>query len=370
MLRTYAWQATDWPKLRYDENEVRSLLSLAATKRGQLDGLLLAAGLEDRQRAEVIATTEEAVTTSEIEGEKLDPEATRSSVALQLGVDYGGARQADRKSKGVVEMLVDAAQHFDVSLTSERLFHWHRGLFEGSDASWVGRYRTAADGPERVIAGPYGNHRVLYEAPPGERVASEMEAFLAWFATPFLRDESPVVRSAIAHLWFVTIHPFVDGNGRIARAISDLTFARAEQSGHRYFSMSAQIREDRNEYEEALQSAQRGKSLDATLFVMWFASDYARALERSLVLVRVCMERTLFWARHRGFDFNPRQRKMLSRFLGDWEGKLTAGKWARSTDVSLDTALRDIDELVKGRILKREGAGRGTNYVLADATNV
>lgn len=368
MARTYAWQASNWPRFAYDTSELAPLLEEAAAKRGRLDGLLLTAGLEDKQRAEVLATTEEAVNTSLIEGEKLDPEATRSSVAVQLGVDYGGARQADRKSEGVVAMLIDAAKNFDDPFHSARLCYWQSGLFKNSNAIWLGRYRNEKDGAEQVITGPYGKHRVLYEAVPGERVEDEMASFLAWFESKD-EDELPsAIRSAIAHLRFVSIHPFVDGNGRIARAISDLSFARAERNGHRYFSMSAQIQEDRNEYEEALQSAQRGKALEITVWLSWFLSCYIRALDRSIELVRDCMNRSLFWSRNASVAFNERQRKMLLRLLGDWEGNLTARKWVAATNVSVDTAQRDLRELVDGRILRREGAGRATHYVLAEAS--
>ena len=273
-------------------------------------------------------------------------------------------RPADRKSDGLVAMLVDASRNHGQTLTRERLEYWHKGLFVDSDAPWVGRYRTDSDGAERVVTGPYGNQRVLYEAPPGDRVPTEMRGFLRWFESS--SGEPDIIRSAIAHLWFVTIHPFVDGNGRIARAIADLAFARADQNGHRYFSMSSQIVDDRREYEVALQSAQRGKTLDITVWLLWFAESYARALDRSVELVQSCMNRTLFWARHSDFTFNERQRKMLARVLGEWEGTLTAGKWARVTHVSVDTAQRDLQELVDAGILIREGAGRGTKYSMRE----
>jgi Fic family protein len=307
--------------------------------------------------------TAEALDTSAIEGEELDPEATRSSVARQLGVDFGGTRPADRRSDGVVEMLVDASKNFAAPLTVERLCYWQAGLFRGSDAPWVGRMRTGADGPEQVVAGPFGRQRVLYEAPPGDRVVAETAALLAWFEAS-VGDDDAIVRSALAHLWFVTIHPFVDGNGRVARAVADLAFARADGSGYRYFSMSAQILAERDDYERALQSVQYRSTLDATDWLRWFCGCYERAIDRSMETIERSIERSRFWARHATFAFNERQRATLVRILGPWHGNLTTKKWAVLNDVSIDTATRDLQELVSVGILERRGAARSTHFAL------
>lgn len=363
MPRTYLWQAANWPTFSYSATDLDAAQARAAEKYARLQGILDAIGLSDRERAEVLATTEEAVTTSAIEGEILDPEATRSSVANQLGLAFGGARPPDRKSKGVVDMLVDASQNFSHPLTNERLCYWQSHLFDGNDANWVGRYRTAADGHEQIVEGPYGAQRVLYEAPPGEQVPREMVQFVKWFNQQPL-GERGFMHSAIAHLWFVSIHPFVDGNGRVARALSDLAFARAEKSGHRYFSMSSQILRDRKEYEEALQSVQRGRTLDITEWMLWFGECYERALDHAIQNAKEAIERATFWARHADVSFNERQRKVLQRVLGEWKGNLTARKWVTMTGVSSDTAQRDLQELVDAGIMQREGAGRGTHYVL------
>lgn len=364
MERTYFWESPRWPQFTYDAAALAAPIAAAAGKRGELAALVRTAGVPDRELAEVSATAEEAVTTSAIEGEQVDFEAACSSVASELGLQLRGARPADRKSTGVVEMLIDATLHHALPVDRARLCHWHRGLFPGSSQPWVGRFRTLEDGPERVVTGPYGNLRVEYEAPPGDRVEAEMDAFFSWLARG--GDELPaVVRAGIAHLWFVAIHPFVDGNRRTARALADLVFARAERSEHRYFSMSAQILAERADYYGALRAVETDPSLDITPWLLWFTGCYERALVRAIGSVETHLRRTLFWTHHASFAFNERQRKVLQKFLGDWRGKLTAKKWAAMTHVSIDTATRDLHALVEAGILRREGAARSTHFVRA-----
>ncbi len=361
-MRRYVWQLHGWPALTWDQEALAGPLTRAAARRGELYGALRNAAVPDEHFAEVAAVTAEAIQSSAIEGEELDPEATRSSVAQQLGFDIGGTRPPDRKTDGVVEMLIDATQNFDAPLTTERLRYWHDGLFVGSEEPWRGRFRTQSDGDEQVVTGPFGRQRVLYEAPPGARVTSDMARFLEWFnQTPSVNG---LLDSALAHLWFVTIHPFVDGNGRIARAIADAALARSERSGKRYFSMSAQIRTERAAYYAALQRIQRGSMLDVTSWMEWYAGCYARAIEASLHVIDDIVMRSRFWVVHASTTLNERQRRTISRLLGDFEGHMTTKKWATMNHVSIDTASRDINELVEAGMLARAGAARSTHFEL------
>jgi Fic family protein len=366
-MRRFIWESDVWPGFEWDERALISHLFAAAEARGILAGALRSAGFAEQQLTELAAVTDEALKTSEIEGDRLDPAATRSSVARHLGIDIGGSRPPDRKVDGVVDMLVDATQNFQAPLSDERLFYWHRGLLTGSEARWVGRFRTAVDGEEQVVEGPYGRRRVLYVAPPGERVATEMSAFLEWFNGRTL-PSNEIVAAGLAHLWFVTIHPFVDGNGRIARAIGDLASARGERSGHRFFSLSAQIRSERDDYYAMLQRTQQSQSMDVTPWLQWFAGCYTRAIGSSLRVVDEVMLRGRFWARNVHVTFNARQRAMIGRLLGDFEGNLTTKKWAKLGKVSEDTANRDINDLVRAGILCKRGAARSTHFVLAESS--
>jgi len=327
-MRRFIWETEGWPRFAWDEAALINSLLPAVEARGVLAGALRSAGFAERQLTELAAVTDEALETSEIEGERLDPAATRSSVARHLGIDIGASRPPDRKVDGVVDMLVDATQNFEAPLTAARLCYWHRGLFAGAEAAWIGRFRTDADGEEQVVEGPYGRPRILYVAPPGERVAAEMSAFLDWFnGQPVPSND--ILSAGLAHLWFVTVHPFVDGNGRIARAIGDLASARGERSGRRFFSLSAQIRSERDEYYATLQRTQQSQTMDVTPWLQWFAGCYTRAIGGSMRVVDDVMRRGRFWARNVHVTFNDRQRVMIGRLLGDFEGNLTTKKWAK-----------------------------------------
>jgi Fic family protein len=325
-----------------------------------------ALGFELREEALLLALTEDVVKSSEIEGEKLDRQEVRSSIARRLGMDIGGLKPADRNVEGVVEMTLDATRHYDQPLTEERLFGWHAGLFptgrSGMRKIRVGIWRDDKNVPMQVVSGAAGRERVHFEAPAAARLEMEMAGFLDWFnAGP---EIDPVLKAGLAHLWFVTIHPFDDGNGRIARAISDLCLARSEQNPQRFYSMSAQIGEERDAYYQILEKTQKG-GMDVTPWLTWFLDCLGRAIGGAETLLESVLAKARFWESMGDAPLNERQRLVLNRLLNGLEGKLTTSKWAKLTKTSPDTALRDIVDLVERGILVRstEG-GRSTSYAL------
>jgi Fic family protein len=282
-------------------------------------------------------------------------------------MDVAGLIPADRHVEGVVQMMLDATQNFAAPLTEERLFAWHAALFptgrSGLSKITVGAWRNDATGPMQVVSGPIGRERVHFEAPAASRLAKEMKAFLAWFESK--NDIDPVLKAAIAHLWFVTIHPFDDGNGRIARAIADMSLARSENSAQRFYSMSAQIHAERNAYYDMLEATQKN-DLDITPWLEWFLACLDHAFDHSETILASVMRKARFWATHAKLPLNERQRAVLNRLLNGFEGKLTSSKWAKLAKCSQDTALRDIDDLVKQGVLVKDAAGgRSTSYSLA-----
>ncbi|WP_265441761.1 Fic family protein [Bradyrhizobium sp. SEMIA] len=312
--------------------------------------------------------TEEIVESSEIEGEKLDRDQVRSSIARRLGMDAGGLPSADRNVEGVVEMMLDATEKYEQPLTKERLFGWHASLFpagySGMSKIKVGGWRDDTSGPMQVVSGPIGKPKVHYEAPAADKLEKAMEDFIAWFNNSGSLD--PVLKAAVAHLWFVTIHPFEDGNGRIARAIADLALARSEQSRQRFYSMSAQIRKERNGYYDILEATQTG-DLDITEWLAWFLDCLDRAFDGAEEILGGVLRKASFWEKFRELALNARQRKVLNRLLDGFEGKLTSSKWGLLTKVSQATASRDIDELVARGVLKKDAAGgRSTSYSLVE----
>lgn len=319
-----------------------------------------ALGFAQRQEAELRARTAEVVTSSEIEGEILKSDEVRSSIARRLGMDVAALHAVDRRVEGIVEMTLEATRNYTKPLTRERLFAWHRKLFPGVDWIKVGAWRDDAQGPMQVIS---GRGRVHYEAPPAARVDREMAAFFA--GANRAGDADPLLKAGLTHLWFVTLHPFEDGNGRIARAIADWALARSEKSPQRFYSMSAQIRRERDDYYEVLERTQKG-TLDVTDWLRWFLECLGRALteaERSLTDV---FRRERFWREFGPGVTNERQRKVLNLLLGgEFEGKLTSSKWAAIAKCSQDTAARDIQGLIQAGILVRNPAGgRSTSYSL------
>ena len=360
----------DWPEFKWDTDVIAGPLAAARYLQGRLLGQMERIGFEGRREAELETLTADVVKTSEIEGETLNPQQVRSSLARRLGIDIAGAVPADRNVEGVVQMMVDATQNYREPLSKERLFGWHAALFpsgySGIQKIRVGAWRDDAKGPMQVVSGPMGRETVHYEAPAADRVDAEMTRFIEWANREAGMD--PVVKSAIAHLWFVTIHPLDDGNGRVARAIADWVLARAEKSGQRFYSMSAQIRRERDNYYNVLEHTQKG-SLDITAWLQWFIGCLHRALDNTEITLTAVLRKARFWERWKHATLNDRQRLMLNRLLDGFEGKLTSSKWAAITKCSQDTASRDIQALIETGILVKDAAGgRSTSYSLKDDT--
>lgn len=362
----YIYQREGWPRFRWDAASLTPKLSSTRLHQGKVLGHLQALGFSAQEKALLDSTTLEIVKSSEIEGEALPPDQVRSSIARRLGLEDGGLIKDDPKVAGVVEMVLDATQKFAEPLTKERLFAWHKALFAGGSDHFhkiaVGAWRDDAKGPMQVVSGGHGHERVHFEAPAAASLDMEMDAFLAWENQEGNAD--PLIKAALAHLWFVTIHPFDDGNGRVARAIADRALARSEGSPKRFYSMSAQIRKERGEYYRILEQTQHG-DLDVTPWLEWFLGCLDRAFtnidEQSNVVVR----KDQFWKDHAEVSFNPRQRKVLGKLLEGFEGKLTSSKWAKIAGCSQDTASRDIDHLLElGVLIKDTAGGRSTSYSL------
>lgn len=363
----YICELPDWPEFRWNQDRLSDLLADVRHRQGLLLGHMQALGFRLREEAVLQTLTQDVLKSSEIEGEKLDPDQVRSSIARRLGMDVGGLTPADRDVEGVVEMMLDATRKYDGALTADRLFGWHAALFptgrSGMNKIRVGMWRDDSKGPMEVVSGPFGKQRVHYEAPPAPRLEAEMQHFLDWFNGPPQSD--PVLAAAKAHLWFVTIHPFEDGNGRIARAIADMALARSEQSSQRFYSMSAEIGRERDAYYEVLERTQKG-ALDVTEWTEWFLGCLGRAIDRAQETLAHVMRKARFWEAHIGRPFNERQTKILNRLLDGFEGNLTSSKWAKLAKCSQDTANRDIQDLLNREVLvKNPGGGRSTSYSLA-----
>lgn len=363
---TFIWEAADWPAWRFDLPALATSLADVSRAQGMLAGRLADIGLALRDEASLVALTEDVVKTSAIEGENLSVASVRSSIARRLGVDIGALAPVDRHVEGVVDMVLDATTHSATPVTESRLFGWHAALFptgySGMSRIAVGAWRTDASGPMQVVSGPIGRQRVHFEAPPAARLANEVGRFLAWLnAAPV---EPLLIRAGLAHLWFVTLHPFDDGNGRIARALGDLVLARADRSPQRFYSLSAQIQRERNAYYDVLERTQRG-SLDVTEWLAWFLNALGRAVDHAHTTLDAVLVKARFWQRCAGFVMNERQVKVMNRLLDGFEGKLTTTKWAALAKCSQDTALRDITELVEhGVLLRSSSGGRSTSYEL------
>ena len=369
MARKYIHELRGWPGFTWDSKALAPLLSGVRLRQGLLLGKMRGYGLTSRWTATLNVLTEETIKSSAIEGVVLDPENVRSSLARRLKLDVGGLKtHKDRNVDGVVEMMLDATQKFSKPLTRERLFGWHAHLFPGvrttSDKFRVGAWRDDSQGPMQVVSGPIGRHKVHYEAPAADRVEGEMGKFLAWFDGN--EQEDPLLKAAIAHLWFVTIHPFEDGNGRIGRAIAEMCLARSDGSAQRFYSMSSQILEERKDYYEVLEKTQAG-SLDITEWLTWFLGCLDRAIEQSNQITSSALEKELFWKslKQRKVSLNDRQTKVLNKLFSGFEGKLTRDKWMKMTKASSRTALRDIEELIALSVIEQEEAGgRSTSYRL------
>ena len=368
---TYIWQADDWPSWRYDLATLARSLADVSRAQGLLMGRLADVGMALRDQASLSALTEDVVKTSEIEGEQLNVESVRSSIARRLGVDIGALAPVDRHVEGVVEMVLDATSNCSLPVTRDRLFGWHAALFptgySGLVRINVGGWRDDATGPMQVVSGPLGRQRVHFEAPPADRLESEAARFLAWANSA--SSEPPLIKAGLAHLWFVTLHPFDDGNGRIARAVGDLFLARADGSPQRFYSLSAQIQRERKAYYDVLERTQK-QSLDVTEWLAWFLATLHRAVDQAQHTLDAVLAKTRFWQRWgapTSTPLNERQVKLVNRLLDGFEGKLTSSKWAAIAKCSPDTALRDITDLLARGVLRKSAAGgRSTSYELND----
>ena len=368
--RTYIHDLPEWPNFTWQHDAVTDLLASIRHEQGILLGRMSGIGFDLKQQAALNSLTDTVVKTSEIEGEVLNVDEVRSSVASRLGIEIGGYVPTHRNVEGIVEMMVDATGQFDAPLTKDRLFVWHAQLFPygwgSSGRIVVGAWRKPETGPMRVVSGFMGQERVHFEAPSADRLEAETEAFLKWFNASDGPDD--VLKAALAHLWFVTIHPFDDGNGRIARAIADMALARSDGVPQRFYSMSAQIRKERPDYYRTLETTQKG-DLDVTLWMVWFLECLGRAIDAAQETVSSVITKVQYWDSIAHVPLNGRQYKVLRRVVNGFEGKLTSAKWAKMTKASQDTALRDITDLVKKGVLERSTAGgRSTSYLLVDST--
>ena len=367
-INQYIRDLKDWPRFHWKQERLSTRLSTVRHRQGRLIGRMEALGFPLQEEAVLQVLTEEIIKSSEIEGEILDREQVRSSIARRLGMDIGGLTASDRNVEGVVEMMLDATQRYAEPLTEERLFGWHAALFptarSGMTKITVGAWRDDQSGPMQVVSGPMGKEKIHYQAPGASRLKREMKKFLDWFN----KDDGTdlVLKAGIAHLWFVTIHPFDDGNGRIARAITDMMLARSEKSAQRFYSMSAQIRQERKAYYDILERTQKG-DLEITPWLEWFLDCLNRAFDGAETTLAAVLKKARFWDVHKSMSFNDRQRKIINQLLNGFEGKLTSSKWAKLAKCSQDTALRDIEDLVTKDVLVKDVAGgRSTSYSLAE----
>ena len=366
MRRIHIHERPEWPGLYWRQEGLVDRLAAVRHRQGRLMGQMVALGFDLRQAAFLKTLTDDVVSSSEIEGEILDPAQVRSSVARRLGMDIGGLSRVDHSIDGVVELTLDATQRCDQPLTEDRLLGWHAALFptgrSGLGRIAVGRWRDDHSGPMQVVSGPIGRERVHFEAPAATRLDEEMGTFLDWFNAPADADE--VLRAGLAHLWFVTIHPFEDGNGRIARAIADMALARSEGSPERFYSMSSQILRERGRYYDILESTHKGTT-DISEWMNWFVDCLGRAIEGAEATLSAVLAKARFWQGISALQINDRQRDIINHLLDGMGGKLTTTRWARMAKCSQDTALRDITGLMHHGVLVRSRAGgRSTSYAL------
>lgn len=366
-MTRYIHQRREWPRFRWDQDALAAPLAEIRHRQGRLLGRMESLGFALQKEAELETLTLDVLKSSEIEGESLSPEQVRSSIARRLGLETAGTIPAERDVEGIVEMMLDATQNFEEPLSAERLVGWHAALFptgrSGMRKIVAGAWRDDAHGPMQVVSGPVGKENVHYEAPAAPLLDREMSAFFSWANDEAGRTDA-VLEAAIAHLWFVTIHPFDDGNGRIARAIADWQLARSEHSAQRFYSMSAQIRLERGDYYGILERTQKG-TLDVTPWMEWFLGCLGRAFDGTETTLAAVLRKARFWESHAGLAISDRQRAILNRLLDGFTGKLTTTKWAKLTNCSHDTALRDIRHLIEHGILKQDaGGGRSTSYTL------
>lgn len=367
MRPIYIWQYPAWPNFTWNDSELIILLSEVRNLEGKIHGMMSSLGFDIQSSTSLNIMTEDVLRSSEIEGVILNSDKVRSSIARHLGIETVGLPYPDHYTEGVVQVMMDAVRNNDQPLTHERLFNWHAAIFptgrSGIYPIQVGAYRTG-DEPMQIVSGAMGKEKVHYEAPPSEAVPRMMDEFLDWFNKE--TDIDPVLKAAVAHLWFVAIHPFDDGNGRLTRTLTDMLLARADGFPLRFYSMSAEILREKKSYYEILEKTTTG-STDITLWLNWFLQIMKSAICRSEATVKRVMQKTSFWQRHREISLNERQVKMVNLLWDGFEGKLTTSKWAKITKASQATALRDITDLIdKGVLVAASDGGRSTNYLLKE----
>ena len=359
----YIYQYANWRNFTWDELEIQSILGKVRHLQGKLFGQMSSLGFSKKEDTLLSTLTVDVIKSSEIEGEKLNTDQVRSSIAKRLGLDFDDTIFPSRAVEGIVDMMLDATQKYDEPLTEDRLFNWHAALFPTGRSGMykidTACYRT---GEMQIVFGPMGKERVHFEAPPPEDMKKEMDVFINWFNEDSSLDL--VVKSAIAHFWFIIIHPFDDGNGRIARALSDLLLAKSENSSFRFYSLSSQILIERKVYYQTLQKIQHSDG-DITEWINWYLNCLYRTLESTELAITTVLDKAKFWDKHKETILNSRQRLMLNKLLDGFTGKLKTSKWAKIAKCSQDTALRDIKDLIEKGILKQEvSGGRSTNYEL------
>lgn len=362
----YLYNNHNWPIFEWNSDKLLALLSYVRNRQGRLIGKMGALGFELRNEANLVILTQEIIKSTEIEGEFLDREQVRSSIARRLGLDISGLVYSERNVDGIVDLLLDATKNYDKELTEERLFTWHASLFpigkSGMYKIIAGNWRDDSTGPMQVVSGVMGKEKVHYQAPPAAQIEKEMRIFFDWFNLE--KNTDLVIKAAVAHLWFVTIHPFEDGNGRISRALSDMLLARSDEQSFRFYSMSTQIRKERNSYYDILEKTQKS-GLDITNWLEWFLNCLLHSIENSEKLLEKIIYKHSFWIHHSKVNINDRQRKILNMLMDEFEGVLNTTKWSKIGKCSQDTALRDIQDLIeKGILEKSSKGGRSTIYEL------
>ncbi len=364
-MRKYIWQNSEYPNFTYDKDAILPLLSEVRLKQGILLAKMQRIGFENSRHTVLNVLTEDVIKSSEIEGVSLNVEQVRSSIARRLGLDIGGDIFVERDVQGIVDMMLDATLNFDKTVSEDRLFGWQVSMFPAGRSGLyrikVGAYRDDKNGVMQVVSGAVGHEKVHYEAPPAEILPVEMERLINFINNDTKTDL--VIKAGIVHLWFVIIHPFEDGNGRIARALTDLLLARSENSSNRFYSMSSQIKKERKSYYDVLQLTQKD-SVDITLWLNWFLRNMITAINDSDDLLNDVLKKAEFWSINKSVPFNERQIKILNKMLNDFEGNLTTQKWAKICNCSHDTANRDITDLINKNILIKQGAARATHYIL------
>ena len=362
----YIWQRNDWPEFRWDSDALLEPLSRLSQLHGLLNGRMSMLGFNEKCRSLLSAMTEELISSSEIEGVLLNPNSVRSSIARRLGIEDDGLLVEDHYVEGLVDVMLDAVRNCRKPLTDERLFDWHAALFpfgrSGMLRITVADWRKGEE-PMQVVSGAFGHEKVHYEAPPSDAVPAEMERLIEWCNTV---NQSPFIMAAVAHLWFVTIHPFDDGNGRISRTLADMLLARLDEDSARYYSMSAEINRNKKAYYEVLERTQKG-DLDITEWMLWFFGCLENAIVRASGIIERTLQKAAYWDEFRDVKINERQRKVINRLWDGFEGELTSSKWAKICGCSQDTALRDINDLIAKGMLRNSGeGGRSANYLLPE----